>query len=263
MLPPADVAPAWRLLTAGIRADMICARDLGEMLTAIRAGKGITLQALDVQVVEGAAELSMPARSCRADKQSLLWCLQALAQSIGAPPFERTATPYRRAVTERVEETTVGDLRGAKVGAANAFVADYCLPDGRSIRGPTIALHLFDGDEKHRVGVGSQLTVGAITWTVRALEVGGISNGWVELQAEVPADRAPAPRQTLDFCFESRCQRCGGRTGWDGGVDHSTGRPVVSTRCIRCPEIELLTGGAVEAAWEAATPRLTVGRERR
>lgn len=162
--------------------------------------------------------------------------------------------------SERIEETTVGSLRGCQVAAGNAFAADYTLPDGRAVHGPTIALYIFDGDQKHRVGSGSILHVGGIAWTVTAVDLGGDGLGWVELEAEVPADRSPANPQTLDFIISSRCDRCGGKTGWDGSVSFETGRPVVGTRCIRCPEHEPLTGGAVEKMFFEAPPVFTPGR---
>jgi len=242
---------------------MICTNQLGEVLTCLRDGRGLTLQEIDFDVVGERVDVSLLGSSCTTDRQELSWCLQALAQSVGAPPYERQQALYTRVVTERIEETTVGDLGGAQVGAANALDADYRLPDGRTVRGPTMALYPFGTDEKHRLGPGSQLTLDGVVWTVHAVELGLACNGWVELQAEVSADRSPAPPQTLDFLFECRCQRCGGRTGWDGGVDHASGRPVVSTRCIRCPEVELLTGGAVEAVWAASPPQFTVGRDPR
>ena len=167
---------------------------------------------------------------------------------------------YTQVVTERIEETTVGSLRGAKVAAGNAFEAEYTLADGQTAHGPTIALYVFEGDQKHRVGPGSVLTLGGVDWTVTAVDVGSNGLGWVELRAEVPADRSPAKPETLDFIISSRCDRCGGKTGWDGSVSFETGRPVVGTRCIRCPEREQLTGGAVEKMFFEAPPVFTPGR---
>lgn len=257
------IRPAWDLVVTGVRAGIICANQLGELLTCLRDNRGLTIREIDFDVVGERVDVSLLGSSCTTDRQELSWCLQALAQSVGAPPYERQQALYTRVVTERIEETTVGDLGSTQVGAANALDADYRLPDGRTVRGPTMALYPFGTDEKHRLGPGSQLTLDGVVWTVHAVELGHACNGWVELQAEVSADRSPAPPQTLDFLFECRCQRCGGRTGWDGGVDHASGRPVVSTRCIRCPEVELLTGGAVEAVWAASPPRFTVGRDPR
>jgi len=167
---------------------------------------------------------------------------------------------YTQTTTERIQETTVGDLRGAQVAAGNAYEAEYTLPDGQTAEGPTIALYVFEGDQKHRVGPGSELDIGGRTWTVTAVDVGSGGLGWVELQAEVPVDRSPAKPETLDFIFSDRCQRCGGKTGWDGSVSFETGRPVVGTRCIRCPEHELLTGGTIERAFFEAPPVFTPGR---
>ena len=123
---------------------------------------------------------------------------------------------YTQVVTERIEETTVGSLRGAKVAAGNAFEAEYTLADGQTAHGPTIALYVFEGDQKHRVGPGSVLTLGGVDWTVAAVDVGSNGLGWVELRAEVPADRSPAKPETLDFIISSRCDRCGGKTGCGG-----------------------------------------------
>lgn len=163
-------------------------------------------------------------------------------------------------VSERIEETTVGSLRGAQVAAGNAFEAEYTAGDGQTVHGPTIALYVFEGDQKHRVGQGSVVHVGGVAWTVTAVDLGRDGLGWVELRAEVPADRAPAKPGTLDFIISSRCDRCGGKTGWDGSVRFETGRPVVGTRCIRCPEHEPLTGGAVEKMFFEAPPVFTPGR---
>lgn len=167
---------------------------------------------------------------------------------------------YTEVTVERIEETTVGSLRGAQVAAGNAFESEYTLPNGQLALGPTIALYVFEGDQKHRVGPGSEVAVGGITWTVTAVDLGSQGLGWVELQAEVPADRSPAKAETLDFIISSRCDQCGGKTGWDGSVSFETGRPVVGTRCIRCPEREPLTGGAVEKMFFESPPVFTPGR---
>lgn len=260
METPAAVRPAWELITYGLRTGMLAAHELAQLQKHVREGRGITLRELAFRVVDACCEVRVNEHVHRADQQALLWCLQALAQSVGAPPYEREQATYTRIERSRIEETTVGELRGEQVGAANGYEDDYELPDGRRERGPTMGLFVLGTDQKHRLGRGSELTVRDITWTVRAVELRSSGNGWIELEAEVSADRSPAPPQTLDFLFESRCQRCGGQTGWDGGVDHSSGRPVVSTRCTRCPEIEMVTGGAVEAAWQAPPPTFTVGR---
>ncbi len=167
---------------------------------------------------------------------------------------------YTQTVTVRIDETTVGDLRGEQVAAGNAFDADYTLANGETAHGPTMALYVFEGDQKHRVGAGSELTVGGRTWSVTQVDLGSGGLGWVELQAKVSADRSPAKSEDLDFFFSSRCQRCGGQTGWDGSVSFERGRPVVGTRCIRCPEHELLTGGRVEQVFFDGPPVFTAGR---
>lgn len=167
---------------------------------------------------------------------------------------------YTQITFERIEETTVGSLRGSQVAAGNAFEADYILPDGRTTHGPTIGLYVLVGEHKHRVGAGSVLELEGVTWTVTTVDLGAGGLGWVELEAEVPVDRSPAKPETLDFVISSRCDRCGGKTGWDGSVSFETGRPVVGTRCIRCPEIEPLTGGAVEKMFFESPPVFTPGR---
>ena len=146
--------------------------------------------------------------------------------------------------SERIEETTVGSLRAAARSPPGtpSLRTTPCPMAASAVHGPTIALYIFDGDQKHRVGSGSILHVGGIALTVTAVDLGGDGLGWVELEAEVFADRFPANPQTLDFIISSRCDRCGGKTGWDGSVSFETGRPVVGTRCIRCPEHEPLTG---------------------
>ena len=171
------IRPAWDLVVTGVRAGMICTNQLGEVLTCLRDGRGLTLQEIDFDVVGERVDVSLLGSSCTTDRQELSWCLQALAQSVGAPPYERQQALYTRVVTERIEETTVGDLGDTQVGAANALDADYRLPDGRTVRGPTMALYPFGTDEKHRLGPGSQLTLDGVVWTVHAVELAPVGFG--------------------------------------------------------------------------------------
>ncbi len=168
--------------------------------------------------------------------------------------------PNTRIVSERIDEGTVGILGDEGVAAGNAYVAKYQLPCGRVVEGPTIALYLTRDDQKHRVGVGGEVSVGGRVWVVSQIVLGESGSSWIELQSENSIDRSPATPETLDFLISSRCDRCGGRTGWDGSVDCSTGRVIVGTRCIRCPEYEPLTGGAVEQWFVDGAPLFTPGR---
>ena len=103
---------------------MICTNQLGELLTCLRDNRGLTIREIDFDVVGERVDVSLLGSSCTTDRQELSWCLQALAQSGGAPPYERQQALYTRVVTERIEETTVGDLGGPQVGPANALDAD-------------------------------------------------------------------------------------------------------------------------------------------
>ena len=167
---------------------------------------------------------------------------------------------YTTIVTVSIDENTVGDLRGEDIAAANSFVADFQLPGGANTNGPSILLIRLSDDYKQRVGVGSQVTVGGRTWTVSDVTVGETDDGSVSLQAEVPLDRSPADRQSLDFLFSSACQRCGGRTAWDGSVSDVAGRTVIGMRCIRCPEPESMMGGRIDRLFFEGPPTFTPGR---
>lgn len=175
--------------------------------------------------------------------------------------LERLHLQDTQTVHTRIEETTVGSLRGHEVAAGNAFEAAYELPDGQIRVGPTIALYVLATDEKHRVGTGSKLKLGAIVWTVTEVALGQDTNGFVELQAQVSADRGPAKADDLDFFFSSRCDFCGGKTGWNGEVNFEAGRVVVGTSCIRCPRHEGLTGGRIEQHFTSTEPVFTPGRK--
>ena len=162
--------------------------------------------------------------------------------------------------TVSIEENTVASLGTEDFAAANSFEADFALPDGTTVHGPSMLLVRLSDDTKQRVGVGSQIEVGGRLWTVSRVRVGEVGDGEVSLQATVPADRSPAERTELDFLFRSACQRCGGRTGWDGSTSMASGRMVIGMRCIRCPEAEFMTGGRIERMFFEGPPTFTPGR---
>ncbi len=263
---PESLAPAWELVVRGIRYDMLVADELPELLEHLLAERDFMVGELGFDVLEDTVDVRFLSRVRPASKQALVQALRALLARISGSASDganATVDPrlrYTETRTERVEETLVGMVGGEQVAGGNSFVAEYSLPDGRSAEGLTMALYLLRSDEKHRVGAGSEVEIGGRTWTVSHVDPGSNGMGWVELQAEVPVDRSPARAESLDFLFSSRCQQCGGRTGWDGSVDMESGRPVVGTRCIRCPEHELLTGGAIEQVFRESTPEFTPGR---
>ena len=64
-----------------------------------------------------------------------------------------------------IEETTVGQLAGVRVGMGNAVLSgDFELPDGSRGEGPACGLFWEDGDAW--VGLGSELTLAGTTWRV-------------------------------------------------------------------------------------------------
>jgi len=162
--------------------------------------------------------------------------------------------------TVSIEENTVASLGTEDFAAANSFEANFTLPDGSTVHGPSMLLVRLSDDTKQRVGVGSQIEVEGRCWTVSSIQLGEVGDGEVSLQAMVPADRSPADRADLDFLFRSACQRCGGRTGWDGSTSVASGRMVIGMRCIRCPEAESMTGGRIERMFFEGSPAFTPGR---
>lgn len=82
---------------------------------------------------------------------------------------------------ESIEETTVGELSGRRVGMANVLQDAYVLPDGTSVTGLTCLLSVFDVG-KYRVGEGSVVDVGGERWlVVKVTKVPG-ENGEVVLR---------------------------------------------------------------------------------
>ena len=73
-------------------------------------------------------------------------------------------------MTERISETTVGELDGVRVGVANVWERDYVDADGTPRHGMTarVAWTEPDGTERWEVvGVGSRvLLASAATWSV-------------------------------------------------------------------------------------------------
>ncbi|GEM_PF-2738849 len=80
-----------------------------------------------------------------------------------APPG---ATPP---MTENIEETTVGDLDGVRVGMGNMTRGAYTKADGSAANGLICSLAI-DGAVGVFVGEGSEVAVRGATWVVTALE---------------------------------------------------------------------------------------------
>ena len=70
------------------------------------------------------------------------------------------------AVVERIEETTVGDLAGARVAVGTVVLAGrYPLPDGSEGQGVAAVLAFAD-DSSVWVGIGSEIEAGGARWRV-------------------------------------------------------------------------------------------------
>lgn len=78
-----------------------------------------------------------------------------------APPAATKAP----AVTETIDETTVGFLGDARVPMGNVSTGTYALPDGTERSGDVCTLAL-PGDTHQVVGAGSVVTVDGQKWTV-------------------------------------------------------------------------------------------------
>lgn len=72
------------------------------------------------------------------------------------------------ATIEVIDETTVGELGGARVPMASMTIGDYTLPDGTSARGWICWLAGAAGGVF--VGLGSVVPVGEQRWEVIAVE---------------------------------------------------------------------------------------------
>jgi hypothetical protein len=163
-------------------------------------------------------------------------------------------------VTERIDEGAVGSLAGEPVAAASGCVAEYGLPDGSVCTGPSMLLCLLSGEEDRRVGVGSQLEVRGVLWTVATLRLAEGGTGHVELSGTVRVPKIPAKPEDLDFLFRGSCGRCGGKTGWDGLTSIEMGKLCVGMRCIRCPAKEWKRNGRILRMFNEGTPTFTPGR---
>lgn len=84
-------------------------------------------------------------------------------------------------MTETIEETTVGDLDGARVPMGNMCRGTYTLPDGSERRGWICALALGNGPGTF-VGVGSVVEVGGRRWEVVDVAKTPGENGSVTLR---------------------------------------------------------------------------------
>jgi hypothetical protein len=90
--------------------------------------------------------------------------------------------PPERIVTETIDETTVGDLDGARVPMGNMTTGDYLLPDGSTANGLKCALVIDPAAPGVFVGMGSVVTVQGARWQVVGIEKTAGSPGSVTLQ---------------------------------------------------------------------------------
>ncbi|MCO4747690.1 MAG: hypothetical protein KC912_23035 [Proteobacteria bacterium] len=83
---------------------------------------------------------------------------------------------------ESIEETTVGDLDGARVAVGTVVTSGkYTLPDGTESSGVVAVLALPD-DSSVWVGAGSVIAVEGTTWTVLRVDKETGENGEVYLK---------------------------------------------------------------------------------
>ncbi len=109
---------------------------------------------------------------------ALLACV-ARADPQPATPPTPPAQKEAPAVTETIEETTVGDLGGNRVPMGNMSQRQYTRGDGTTSEGWTCTLALESGATV--VGVGSVVEVGGHKWEVTTIEKTTGSNGSVTL----------------------------------------------------------------------------------
>lgn len=95
-----------------------------------------------------------------------------------APP------PATEAKVEEIQETTVGDLAGVSVGAANMWEREFVDGAGTARRGLTARLDWEEGGETRRVvvGEGSIVEIGGHRWQVVRLVKTEGANGTVALK---------------------------------------------------------------------------------
>ncbi|TNE87907.1 MAG: hypothetical protein EP330_16575 [Deltaproteobacteria bacterium] len=83
-----------------------------------------------------------------------------------------------------IEETTVGDLDGARVAVGTVVTSGkYTLPDGTEAKGVAAVLALPD-DSSVWVGAGSVIAVDGTTWTVLEVKKQPGENGEVLLKRQ-------------------------------------------------------------------------------
>ncbi len=87
------------------------------------------------------------------------------------------------AITETIDETTVGDLDGHRVPMGNMTTGSYTLPDGSTATGTICSLAITEGPGVF-VGLGSEVVVGGRTWRVVAIEKTRGEPGSVTLQRQ-------------------------------------------------------------------------------
>ena len=108
------------------------------------------------------------------------------APSAPEPAVEEPA--MAEPITERIEETTVGDLDGARVAVGTIVLSGtYPLPDGTEGEGVAAVLALPDGTDAW-VGAGSEVTVEGIRWKIVAVDKESGEPGEVTLERLGPAD---------------------------------------------------------------------------
>ncbi len=93
-----------------------------------------------------------------------------------------TPSPPEPLVVEEIDETTVGDLGGARVPMGNITRGTYSLPDGSEKTGYICSLRLPGTTGPTWVGAGSVVSVDGVLWTVLAVEKTPGQPGTVRLQ---------------------------------------------------------------------------------
>lgn len=101
---------------------------------------------------------------------------------LGCAPKAGPSNLSGDAVTETIDETTVGNLNGVPVPMGNMTQGSYKLPDGSTVYGWICSLALPDQVGVF-VGVGSEVTVGGVTWEVVDIEKEKGKLGSVTLRA--------------------------------------------------------------------------------
>jgi hypothetical protein len=112
-------------------------------------------------------------------KRVILSILILLIGACVLVPSQGSSSPG--GIMETIEETTVGNLDGTRVGVSNIWERQYNLPDGISRLGMTAILSPFN-DKDVVVGQGSIVTIGQTQWEVITVEKTQGKRGEVRLK---------------------------------------------------------------------------------